>query len=61
MNNYTYKCPACGHEQDINSSFPNELVYCIKCRGNHELPSLMNQIKVNKDINVSVLLEDDHK
>ena len=61
MKSYKYKCPICGSERDIISQYPNEIVYCITCSGKQDLPALMKQIKVNINVNVGLLLEDDHK
>lgn len=60
MKNYTYKCPICGNEQNINSEYPNERVYCIKCSGSGTAV-LMDKISDNTNVNVQLLLEDDHK
>lgn len=60
MKSYKYKCGQCGSERDVISEFPNELVYCIQCSKNKEIPALMKQIKENK-VDVQLLVEDDYK
>lgn len=61
MISYKYKCPICNSTQNIVSNYPNELVYCIYCSKVDKNPILMSQVGENKDVNVQLLLEDDHK
>ena len=61
MTSYRYKCMVCDSEQDVVSTHPNELVYCTYCSKVDNNPILMKQIKENKDVDVKLLLEDDHK
>lgn len=62
MESYTYLCPVCGYEQSIISEVKNERVYCFKCSTNGDgIRTLMDQVSHNKNVNVELLLEDDHK
>lgn len=62
MGSYTYSCPVCGYEQNMVSEVKNERVYCFKCASTGDgTRTLMNQISENTNVNVELLLEDDHK
>jgi len=56
--NYLYKCPICSHEQNYSVDRVNERCYCQKCEKDGKAV-LMDQIKVNKDVKVELLIEDD--
>lgn len=61
MTSYKYKCSVCGSEQDVLQNGLHELVYCNYCSKIDNNPILMKQLKENTDVNVQLLLEDDHK
>ena len=57
---YLYKCPRCNHEQNFSTNHVNERCYCSVCEAEGKAV-LMDIVKENKDVNVILLMEDDHK